>query len=793
LDMRIRQKLFEVEDDEIGRHLSSDDDDPDVNDQESVFDEEDHLPISSSKKHFLDLDALMERSFIDHQENASTTLLTDEIDVIEDGLRWKLGGTVDGPQNVSKNERSRLKVGAARYFTTPWNSFMAFIPLDFWKLWVYETNRYGFQKESLKGSFRPISTPEFINFFGILLAMTLQPMPGRRYTRAWDEPNIHPYTQKMNKYRFTQIRSLLHMVNNNDASSAKKDSLYKVRPLLNVLKKGLGQFIEVGSELSLDESSIPCRSAYGRSLIYYNPTKPTGKYHFRFYLLCETDYYNCVRFRMQTRDSSDVGDGLNAREEPPCNDDGAIVDERKKETTVIEKLVLDMCSPLFYTGRVVNTDNYYTSPLVFVELFKKGVFARGTCRGNRTAFPKIIQLSSSEANKGKRGDLHIATSQDPPMVAFSWLDGNPVNFLTTADGSEMSEVKRRVSRQKQAVSAPACVGRYNKNMQAVDRFDQLNQLFSLAKRHKFKKYYNQLTMALLDMALVNAEQHFFMVDGRKKTDESRYEFRKVLSQSFLEYTSELNELNDDFGLNKLFVSTQEVTMHITDNDDNPGRVVLGKQQDDGFLLAPNTEAPTPSIAASTTRCQPISVMAYMKRKNSNLSGGRSYRGSRCQVCAWEMRSNVTKNVALCSEHGIRMCTVLRPLSAESPFAKALLDEEKKKMLDEWYCKDQTITCWRKGHEFYIPRGIWGKGPRLRYDSHGCPKTICAAIGCCAYKKRSEWEVSEGLKNSTPKSRGRKRKHKKLPDMDQIDDDGVQVNLDYDDLDELEDVVATEKV
>jgi hypothetical protein len=183
---------------------------------------------------------------------------------------------------------------------------------------------------------------------------------------------------------------------------------------------------------------------------------------------------------MQTRDSLDIGDGLNPRE-PLCNDDGAIVEEKKRETQVIEKLVLDMCSPLFYTGRVVNTDNYYTSPLVFVELFKKGVFAHGTCRGNRTAFPKIIQFSSSEANKGKRGDLHIATSQDPPMVAFSWLDGNPVNFLTTANGTELSEVQRRVARQKQAVSAPACAGRYNKHMQAVDRFDQLNQLFSLAK------------------------------------------------------------------------------------------------------------------------------------------------------------------------------------------------------------------------------------------------------------------------------------------------------------------------
>ena len=170
---------------------------------------------------------------------------------------------------------------------------------------------------------------------------------------------------------------------------------------------------------------------------------------------------------MQTRDECDVGDGLNVAKQ--LKDGGTINDNKKNEQPggVMQKLVLDMCSPLFFTGKVVNTDNYYTSPLVFVELLKNGVYAQGTCRGNRVAFPKMIQFSSSEANKGKRGDLRIATSQDPPLVAFSWLDGNPVNFLTSADGTEHAEVKRRIARNKQSVPAPAAVARYNKNMQAV--------------------------------------------------------------------------------------------------------------------------------------------------------------------------------------------------------------------------------------------------------------------------------------------------------------------------------------
>ena len=100
---------------------------------------------------------------------------------------------------------------------------MSFVPLDFWKLWLYETDRYGQQKllANPSVSVKPVALQEFMTFFGILLAMTLQPMPGRRYTKAWDEPNLHPYTKNMKKSRFIQIRSMLHMVNNDNPTARK--------------------------------------------------------------------------------------------------------------------------------------------------------------------------------------------------------------------------------------------------------------------------------------------------------------------------------------------------------------------------------------------------------------------------------------------------------------------------------------------------------------------------------------------------------------------------------------------
>jgi hypothetical protein len=65
------------------------------------------------------------------------------------------------------------------------------------------------------------------------------------------------------------------------------------------------------------------------------------------------------------------------------------------------------------------------------------------------------------------------------LAAFSWIDGNAVHLLTTADGTEKSKVTRRVGSEQQQYAAPVAVPRYNKGMQAIDRFDQLLSCFHL--------------------------------------------------------------------------------------------------------------------------------------------------------------------------------------------------------------------------------------------------------------------------------------------------------------------------
>jgi hypothetical protein len=115
----------------------------------------------------------------------------------------------------------------------------------------------------------------------------------------------------------------------------------------------------------------------------------------------------------------------------------------------------------------------------------------------------------------------MVSDENYGIACYGWIDGKPVNFLTSADGTATNEISRRVGRCDNKVKAPICIKRYNHGMQAVDRHhDQLRQTFSLASRHGFKKYYVQIILGLMDMALVNAYIHYKLVNEENSTKDS---------------------------------------------------------------------------------------------------------------------------------------------------------------------------------------------------------------------------------------------------------------------------------
>ena len=189
------------------------------------------------------------------------------------------------PNRLKKKERiSELKDGVEVLFSSPIRSLLAFIPVRIFQQMVLESNCYALQVIESGGEAgnalisgarwaHPLSLKELMSFFGILIKMVLRPTPGQDYTRCWDDNMWHPYTAAMPLQRFQQIRAVLHLRNNNGMAGS-NDSLYKIRPLLNCIKGTFSAYMEVGSDLALDEASVAAQSKYGAFLIFITQQSP---------------------------------------------------------------------------------------------------------------------------------------------------------------------------------------------------------------------------------------------------------------------------------------------------------------------------------------------------------------------------------------------------------------------------------------------------------------------------------------------------------------------------------------
>jgi hypothetical protein len=175
----------------------------------------------------------------------------------------------------------------------------------------------------------------------------LYPVTDHCMYQAWDSPYQNTWTKFMSKGRYLQICSMLHFNDNSDDQKLEIDSLHKIRPLLTILKRTLGQYTILGSKHSFDEATMACKSSYGRHLIVYNGAKPTGKFHFKMYMMCCATSNPMHKIKFHTKD----------------NFDKELIDEKEEyeEVPKIHALTLEMCRPLFTTGSVINMDNYYMS------------------------------------------------------------------------------------------------------------------------------------------------------------------------------------------------------------------------------------------------------------------------------------------------------------------------------------------------------------------------------------------------------------------------------------------------
>lgn len=141
--------------------------------------------------------------------------------------------------------------------------------------------------------------------------------------------------------------------------------------------------------------------------------------------------------------------------------------ENQSDKGKIYDLVMRLINPYLGKGHKLYVDNYYTSPILFHDLFHRQTGACGTMRANRKGVPadlKTVKLKKGESVAMTNGTLQL----------LKWKDKRDVHMCTTVHTAEFIDVPGRVDRTTgQAIQRPRCIVDYDKYMGAVDRCDQM--------------------------------------------------------------------------------------------------------------------------------------------------------------------------------------------------------------------------------------------------------------------------------------------------------------------------------
>ena len=760
----------------------------------NVNDEKNYGKYYSTIRHSRNLDSDLTMSFSTERGGVSSTIEE------TNGLKWEMNGKLQAPSGLGIRPKTKIK-GNISCFSTELESLLAFLPLRYWVHHLEECNKYvaevldkreRFYSESVSiesynkrygrkfqgMKWKPIRIDELMVFYAIIIQMACRPFPGKKFEECWNyTKDWFTNCEHMNKTRFKQIRAALHW-SDNPHSHSKSDTLYKVRPIINVLEKTIGRYLEVGQEVALDETTIGLYHAYAKALTYYNPSKPRGKHHCKLFVLCENDYWSAINFHFAHRsydkdkstEQKKKGNDSNRKKKTsgtnkttiaiensrhiPDSDASSTntvfnedeVDESEAETKEVPKmvqLVTSMCKCLKGTGIVVNMDNLYSSPEVFIALKKIGIYARGTFRSNRKYLPSFVKFTKSETLKLPRGCFRLATNEEHNLSCYAWNDKNPVHILSSADGTDVETTRRRSKSEKINVLCPSAVKRYNQGMQAVDQFNKLLTLFSLASL-KFDKYYKKIAMVLLDFAITNAYLHHKIANNTKDNRQyTRVKFMKNLQEQLIDvdWSEKIRRHQMDDSDDESLYSNDEMHFRKKDFNDNLTDEAIEKDWE-----RRSVKKLCNPIAMQASICDFLTDEYALNIKLRALSDSQRV----CQICEFEGRGRRRTGVNYCPHHKIRACTLKNPHPEnlnKFRLGGVNFDIDLSESSNSWLCPDGSLTCWEKAHNWYIPNGLFHIKKDYRSEDEKNKKFDFMDISKINWSSKLAKQRKKQLKNS----------------------------------------------
>ena len=162
-------------------------------------------------------------------------------------------------------------------------------------------------------------------------------------------------------------------------------------------------------------------------------------------------------------------------------------------------------------GSVITADRHFSSPTLAAILPDTfGVYYNGTCMQNRQYFPGYT-LNNYNPLHIERGYYFFAFNERYKVMSASWLDRDPVNFVSSVFGALPSCVvcgykPEDKQYEQHKFPAPVMSSMYNKQMGNVDKSNFYAHLehYSMSTAMHCKKWWKRVNNGLFDMGRTNA-------------------------------------------------------------------------------------------------------------------------------------------------------------------------------------------------------------------------------------------------------------------------------------------------
>ncbi|KAK0136476.1 Zinc finger MYM-type protein 4 [Merluccius polli] len=370
---------------------------------------------------------------------------------------------------------------------TPHDLFKLFFAENTIRTLCSNTNKQAARNaaKGCKYEWTDVVVTEFYKYIGLLFYMVTMKLDDiRDYWRENCVFSVAFPATVMTMDRYRTISWNLHLSDpdedqENDGmwGTPEHDSLFRVKPLMDVIRQASKACYHPGKNLAVDERRVAVVTKSGMT---QDMEATPSKVGFKLFVLADASNGYTVDFAVYTgKYNFRIAQGL------------------------AYDSVMSLVNPSYLgSGYHVYMEDFYTSPKLFRDLLAQRFAACGTYRDNRKDCPCCA--GNTLDKRSAKGSLRWI--RDGPLVFVKWMDTREVSVSvcsTIHAAFTKDTTKPKVKPTTRALSCPEPITDYNRYMGGfVDWSDQLIQYYTA--QHKTIKWYRKLFLHFLDIAATNA-------------------------------------------------------------------------------------------------------------------------------------------------------------------------------------------------------------------------------------------------------------------------------------------------